>query len=517
VPQQGACPSPVFELLVTTSIQPDAGSDGILERCLNAAPILLSELPDSDANTNGIWLFNDEQLVGNSFTPASSGTLEYLVDAEWPCIPDIAEWEILVLPLPGFEAGNDINACSGTTSVQIGQDTNADWSFIWSPADNLDDPFSPDPSVTIVNEETQTTEITYTVTISDGICTATDALDITIFPLPEVVAGENVILCEGEQLTLNASGPEELSWSTEDWLEDLGSGQASIIAVESSWLVVTGLNEFGCPGTDSLYVEVRPAPELTVEIAPLSGCAPLETTLTHNSENEEGTFYYWIINDELSQNGNVLLQEPGTYSVTLVAVGTNGCSAQASFEESILVHPSPVAYFEHTPEQVDIYDQSISLNNLSSDADFWIWNFEGSSSEEWSPQFDILPVGGTYLEACLEVMNEFGCIDSICRYIEVLSDLGVFVPNAFSPNQDGRNESFYPVIHGYDTSDYLFQVYDRWGMLLFESKVPGEGWNGNYLTNSELVPPDIYVWQLFINSANEAKRFAQRGHVSIVR
>lgn len=517
-PQIGACPAPQFSLNINTFLQADAGSDGIIERCFNETGIVLSDLPDSDADTNGNWWFNDEQIIGNSFVPVQSGTLEYIVDSPAPCNPDLAEWQVIVLPIPGFEAGNDISACAGASAIQIGEQSADDFTFLWSPADRLDDPNSPNPLVSMENLGSQTEEITFIVEITDGVCSNSDTVDVSIYPLPLIDAGEDEIICENQTIEIIASGGDNYTWNTNAWLTDNLDGSASVTPLQSSWFHVTGFNDFGCPGTDSVFVEVREAPELILNLEPVAGCAPFTISLEHESDNEIGTFYYWMIGDDIQITSNTItLEEPGVYSVTLNALGINGCSAQATLDQSITVYPSPEANFDYSPEVITIYDQSILFENNSIDADFWEWQIDSLFYNDWSPEISIAPVGNDAILACLSVTNDFGCSDSLCRYIIVESDLGIFVPNAFSPNQDGRNEYFYPVVYGFDDQMYLFQIFDRWGMLLFESTTPGEGWSGNYLTTSELVPPDIYVWQLYLGSASQAEKVVKRGHVSIIR
>ncbi len=72
-----------------------------------------------------------------------------------------------------------------------------------------------------------------------------------------------------------------------------------------------------------------------------------------------------------------------------------------------------------------------------------------------------------------------------------------YVPNTFSPNDDNLNEVFIPVLNGYDPSDYHFAIYDRWGILIFETNDPQKGWNGTFDGNGgHYVMNDAYVWKL---------------------
>ncbi|MCY7330046.1 MAG: gliding motility-associated C-terminal domain-containing protein, partial [Saprospiraceae bacterium] len=79
-----------------------------------------------------------------------------------------------------------------------------------------------------------------------------------------------------------------------------------------------------------------------------------------------------------------------------------------------------------------------------------------------------------------------------CDSAEMICPL--LVPNAFSPNEDGVNDVFIPIGECQGQQDYLFQVYGRWGNLVFESKNPNEGWKGD--TKGKPASSDVYVWVL---------------------
>ena len=72
----------------------------------------------------------------------------------------------------------------------------------------------------------------------------------------------------------------------------------------------------------------------------------------------------------------------------------------------------------------------------------------------------------------LTIQNDIGCIDSLTQYVEVVDNCYIAVPSAFTPNGDGKNESFKP--DGFGLADnnigYQMDVYDRWGQRLFESQ-----------------------------------------------
>lgn len=92
-----------------------------------------------------------------------------------------------------------------------------------------------------------------------------------------------------------------------------------------------------------------------------------------------------------------------------------------------------------------------------------------------------------------------------------------YVPNAFTPNGDGDNDHFAPVIN--DITNYTFQIFSRWGELIFSSSEPSEGWDGR-TPNGTDVGVGVYVWELQytqITETGEAQDFARRGMVNLIR
>jgi gliding motility-associated-like protein len=90
------------------------------------------------------------------------------------------------------------------------------------------------------------------------------------------------------------------------------------------------------------------------------------------------------------------------------------------------------------------------------------------------------------------VYNEANCVDSAYIKVKVFQTLpSVFVPNAFTPNRDGRNDMLRPIAVGIAHIDY-FQIYNRWGQMVFSTSVNQHGWDGTI--GGKLQPSGTYVW-----------------------
>ena len=90
---------------------------------------------------------------------------------------------------------------------------------------------------------------------------------------------------------------------------------------------------------------------------------------------------------------------------------------------------------------------------------------------------------------------------------------GVYIPNAFTPNNDSRNDVFKPLIFG-NLVKYEFNVYNRWGQLVYETNSTDGRWDGDY--KGEPAPSGVFVWYAKANMIN-GTQIEQKGNVTLVR
>jgi gliding motility-associated-like protein len=100
-------------------------------------------------------------------------------------------------------------------------------------------------------------------------------------------------------------------------------------------------------------------------------------------------------------------------------------------------------------------------------------------------------------------------LSNFCE-IEVRSD--IWVPNAFTPNNDGTNDIFAPCFY-FIPEEYLMLIYDRYGTVVFTSKNPGLGWNGR-INGNNFAPEGVYIYHVQYSSYNGQKN-SQTGHVTV--
>jgi gliding motility-associated-like protein len=96
----------------------------------------------------------------------------------------------------------------------------------------------------------------------------------------------------------------------------------------------------------------------------------------------------------------------------------------------------------------------------------------------------------------LEIFNQFGCSDTVSHTVIITPSFTIYVPNAFSPNNDGVNDIFIP--QGIGWRDYELRVFSRSGNQVFSSFDPLIGWNGKVRESETYAMPDVYVWRVYV-------------------
>jgi gliding motility-associated-like protein len=179
----------------------------------------------------------------------------------------------------------------------------------------------------------------------------------------------------------------------------------------------------------------------------------------------------------------------------------------------------PVAAFQWTPVTPSLNSPEVIFTNLSLGNTTNLWDISGYTTNNTDAQFSVLEAGGSSIQACLEVSNQYGCADSVCYTIVVNREEMVFLPNSFSPNDDGINDVFYPVLSGFNLNEiqYAFSIYNRYGERIFYSEDPNQAWIGNVYENEFYAQIDGYTWSLQITTSSFTEPIELTGSVVIIR
>ena len=198
------------------------------------------------------------------------------------------------------------------------------------------------------------------------------------------------------------------------------------------------------------------------------------------------------------------------------------CAVDTTYEKAFEGRTPPVAMFEVLPDTVvEFVDPVVDFDNMSTGAVEYIWSFgngEGSAEEHPSVEY---ARPGTYNTQLL-VVNEFGCTDVHSQSIDVTTDLYVYTPNAFTPDNDGLNDAWAPSIIGQDLiASYECHIMNRSGHVLFFSEDPNEAWDGSNAVTGEGLHyssgGEVFAWRIAIKKKGGRGAIIYTGHIQMIR
>jgi gliding motility-associated-like protein len=404
-------------------------------------------------------------------------------------------------------SGN-VTICSGNSTTLLASATGGSGSFAytWNPGAIV--------SNSIVVSPSSTTAYLVTATDANG-CTLSQPLTVTVDqPVNLIVLGTTQI-CGGQSAILTAVANNGGPYT---WQPGNLSGGSVTVSPATTTTYTVSVFDF-CTNTfvtDSVTVSVETLTTQFIQ-TPANGCGPLLVQFNDQSVSSNGniTSWLWDFGDgsfSTNQDTSHLFTASGSYNVSLTVTTANGCTQTFINPTAVIVYPSPVADFSITNLPVTTIDPHADLQDNSTNAVSWIWDFgDGGTSTLQNPSHTYLSDTGSY-NIILVVSNSYGCTDTAYGELTVHDEFSFYIPNAFSPNGDLLNDDFSGIGRG--IADYHLLVFDRWGMLIYESHDINKPWDGTY--KSRKVEEDVYVYKIDITDIFNAPHH-YIGHVSVVR
>lgn len=346
-------------------------------------------------------------------------------------------------------------------------------------------------------------------------CDSTVIVQLIVQAASQVNAGEDLSICTGESLTLQASGALNYYWDN-----GVIDGVPFIQTQMDVTYIVLGMDTNDCTTTDEISVHLLPVPDPLFVTDVNTGCAPLLVSFT-NLSTPPGTSCIWSFGDGAVANVcsdiSHLYSTQGLYTPSLTITNAEGCSSTLELINYIQVIPAPEASFttnilENSPNGITVH-----FINTSENADNYTWFFgnAGTSIEE-QPVFSFQSSESGGYEIVLIAFNDFGCPDTAYLFVETDSGLLFYVPNSFTPNNDLFNDVFKPIFtSGFDSENYHFVIYNRWGEAIFETGDYEVGWDGRY--RGEYVQDGTYVWTILFGEEGNGNMHEIKGHLTLIR
>ena len=473
----------------------------------------------ANSSSGGIWM-NGLTPASNNFNPTAVGTTKYYYAVQ------------------GLGA-----ACSAIDSVNITVKANANASLITPAVSNF---CLGDPGVTIIPTITPATGIWWSnpagaVNSSgfydpalasvgatkvhygiSGMCGDTNFVTLTLHPTKNPTITKFGPLCESaKNVVMKSVDPGT-------WTIDGNNSNGNFLAANYSigmHEVILKINDF-CPVADTITVEVKKTPSTIFTADTLGGCIPLNVKFTDASDSLALSSKWYIV-----QNGKAVdsmstalssmynFKNPGCYDIILSNKYAYGCSSSYQYPSQVCTEGWPIADFEFLDLPKNIQDPTVNIENRSLYADSYYWSMpegDADTSTLINPYTRYNTLQQDTFPVTLIASNQW-CSDSITKHLVIHDVFGVYVPNAFSPNGDGKNETFYPTGRNLSGEHYNFMVFNRWGELIYQSNTPLAAWNGKKHNTMEECQIDVYVWKLLILNTSTNKKEELSGTVTLVR
>ncbi|MBC9915503.1 gliding motility-associated C-terminal domain-containing protein, partial [Chitinophaga varians] len=465
-----------------------------------------------------------------------------MTDGKTGCSSDTMTYQLNYIQKPVVNLGKDTTICGGNSLVLDAGASNFAYTIKWS-----------------TGESTQRIKITqagtYWVSVSNGQCITSDTIKVGLIPTP-LVSIPDTTICRGQSVKLDAY----VDGATYLWSNGATTSSILVSTQEQFWVKVM---KSACITIDTVKVSVNPPPDITLS-RDTAICPDQSIMLTVTSN---GGRIKWQTGET---SNSIIVNKPGGY---WVAVSRDNCVVK----DTVNVRMKPGIQVDLGPDRNICPDGTVTFNGTNTDAISYLWNDgdtnpikqvsqagkyklavmdrfcqrvyldsvnvnitgvpkinlgndtvmcigetltlraegNGITSVRWdngstSPTLQVTN-GGTYT---VTVFNDCGSATDDIRVNFTQCEPKPQFPNAFSPNGDGRNDVFRPIVRG-PMFDYELRIFNRWGELIFISSDSHKGWDGKFKGS----PVDIgtYVWWLTYKKVAGGASNVIKGEVTVVR
>lgn len=380
--------------------------------------------------------------------------------------------------------------CSGSATTLTSGGSGATH-YTWSPSLGLSS--TTGTFVTI----SPTGNTSYTVTGTDALgCTSTSTFSITTTGLSVTLSAGNNSICEGSSTTLTATGGNSYIWLP---AQGLGSSTGNLITINptgNTTYTVIGSDGAGC--NDTSYIAI------TVNLIPIANPGPNDTICEGQNailNASGGSTYVWNTG---ATSSSITISPPITTSYSFTVSNGNCIDVDSA---KVVVFSNPTA--------------SVSNNITIAAGQSTTLSATGGVSYQWSPALGLScitcqnPVAAPQVTTkyYVTVTNANGCttLDSITVTVDVLCK-SFYIPNAFSPNNDGENDIF--MIKGDCIKTMHLTICNRWGEKVFETDNIKNGWDGKY--KGQQMNSDTFIYYLSADM-DDRTTINKKGNIALLK
>lgn len=334
------------------------------------------------------------------------------------------------------------------------------------------------------NNDVITCELT-----SNGNCVfpttaASNSITVTVDPNPVLgsISPASADICSGSSQVLTATGGGSYQWLLNGTPITGATGNSYTASQSGTYNVLISNGSCSSLAADPVIVTVHPLPSGNITPANASICAGSSQLLTANGGNS----YQWYRDNILLPNAvssTYLATAPGNYSVS---ISDGFCSATAS-NHAVLMIATTRPNLRYPTVRVAA-NRPYILQAITFGTDYLWTPSIGLNNNSISNPVVSISQNRTYTVK-ISAATICPVVDTVL--VEVFDRSGIYVPGAFSPDGNGKNDRLWPIpVHIKNLVS--FRVWNRWGELIYQTSTIGEGWDGSFKGKKQ--PQGVYVW-----------------------
>lgn len=451
--------------------------------------------------------FNSTDYKSGTDTSASNYIVKLILNDNCTIDNDSLQFDIDILPKLSIDVIFKDSLCYGESDslYALPKGGNGQYVYRWTD-ENLQN-LAITPFLKIKNNSQFAGDKTYWLKLEDGCTTVGDSIKITQHEFEAL----KIHLTSNDTCTVNQAliqaeinggrtGQKTIEWFDNTLLFS-GSNSSLNVTTDSVRYLSAVVKDACSEPSDTSKIRIATLPDARILSNDTNICHPSSVEIKIRNTGKTRFSYILEFGDgkmtvEKPEQDSVLVHTfdlPGIYTSRIRLKNTYNCT-QILSGNTLYINPRPYSDFTWLPTVPTLDDSVVVLSNLSRNASNYNWILsDGKSENTTNSEFKISDTGN--YRVVLIAISDKGCRDSSEQFITVNSNYRLQIPNAFSPNGDGLNDTWIPQAGAIEYMEFV--IFNRWGEMIYIGN-ESTGWDGTYLGVD--APQGIYVYTLKVKS-----------------